>query len=151
MRSQKDVDNSNRLNETKALILFLLVKSKKYLYISDMAKELGMTNNNVARQMTKLVNYQPPKFVKNKIRKRKGTAYIFRRRQRQLDSCHRGEFQYQFLTPKGKRACKELWIRKKLREIDSSITLNLKKKSTYPKHAKRRAELELEYNQWLSS
>ena len=142
MRNKKDVDNSNRHNETKALILFTLVKSKKYLYISDIAKELGISNNNAARQMTKLCRRQWQPY------KRKQQAYVHRRKQR--FGSHKGEYMYRFLKQKGRRVCKELWIRTKLREIDTSVTLNLKKMKMTPiKLAKQRQEFEIEYNQWL--
>jgi DNA-binding Lrp family transcriptional regulator len=127
--------NNLLYNERKAVILFTLIKAKKYLYISDIAKKLGISNNNAARQMSKL----------------SGQGYIHRRKQLfDRRNGHKGEYEYRFLKQKGRRVCKELWIRTKLRETDPSVTFNLRK-LTPSRLAKIRQQLELQYNQWLQS
>lgn len=131
----KDVSKNLKWNERKALVLFLLVKTKKYLYISDIAKALNITVVNAARQMTKL----------SSKRRQRYKGYIHRRKQRY--GKHKGEYEYQFLLPKGHRTCKELWIRTKMREIDPMVSFNLKKE-TPPKLAKLREQLTVEYTIW---
>lgn len=129
----KDVSKNARHNERKATILFLLSKARlvrKYLYIDDIAKKIGITNNNVARQMSKL--------------KRQG--YIHRRKQR--FGRHKGEYEYCFLKERGRRVSQELWIRIKLREIDSRVSLNHKKHIPHDL-IKLKKHFELEYNKWL--
>lgn len=130
----KDVSKNLKWNERKALILFLLVKTKKYLYVSDIANALNITTVNAARQMTKLSK-----------RHKKYNGYIHRRKQRY--GIHKGEYEYRFLLPKGHRICKELWIRTKLREIDPTVTFNLKKPvpSTL---MKLHEQFSVEYNLW---
>lgn len=125
----KDVSKNLKWNERKAPILFTLVKSQKYLYISDIAKVLNMTKNNVLRQMTKLTQQK----------------YIHRRKQRY--GIHKGEYEYRFLLPKGHRTCKELWIRTKLREIDPSVSFNLKRQIP-PKLTKQHEQFAIEYTLW---
>lgn len=126
----KDVSQNRRHNEQKARILFLLKKTDKYLYVTDIAKKLNITVSNAARQVSKL----------NRQR------YIFRRKQR--FGTHKGEYEYRFLRRQGIRVCKELWIRTKMREINPEVPLNLKKQTPVAL-AKLRQELELQYNQWL--
>ncbi len=136
MKLKRDNSKNARHNERKALILFLLVKareSRKYLYISDIAKKIGITNNNAARQMTKLY----------------GQGYIHRRKQLfDHRNGHNGEYEYCFLQPMGLRVAKELWIRMKLREIDSRVSLKLKKlipPDLFMMHEK----IGFEYKKWM--
>ena len=101
MRSQRDIDKSNRHNETKLLIL-QCIKKNEYHYIrpQQIADKTGLKIANVYRQCSKLV----------------GQGYIWRRNINK-------KYRYRFLKPMGLRVLKELWIRKQM-----NITLNLKKK-----------------------
>lgn len=127
MRSQKDVDNSNRHNETKTKVLHLLMKAKRYMTTPQIAKECNLTKNNASMQMKKLA----------------GQGYIWRK---EVD----GNYYYQYLKPMGHRVSKELWVRMRLKEQmnDFRITLNLKRKIP-PEHEKLYQQLSKEYYQWL--
>lgn len=127
MRSMSDVRCSNRFNETKAKILFLLVKTRRYLTSTQIADKCNMADNNSSRQLTKLA----------------GQGYIWRRN---AD----GIFKYRYLKPMGVRVCHDLWVRIKLREIDSCVSLNLKKPIPHSLAEQKKKYEQLYYN-WLWS
>lgn len=127
MRSQKDVDNSNRHNETKAKILFLLIKAKRYLTSPQISKKCDLSKNNASRQMIKLT----------------GQGYVWRKE-------IKNDYGYKFLKPLGIRTCRELWLRMRMKEQteDPRITLNLKKKIPF-EHQELYEELSRAYYKWL--
>ncbi|HWQ96052.1 MAG TPA: helix-turn-helix domain-containing protein [Candidatus Methylomirabilis sp.] len=131
MRSRRDVQNSNRHNETKAPLLFCIAKARgHYLTTKEISDITGLSHYNVSRQMTKLT----------------GQGYVWRK------NTGKKGYRYGFLKKMGERVCKELWIRMKLIETtkDDDIPLNLKKVIQL-KHTGKLDEIEQEYNEWLFS
>ncbi len=132
MRSRRDVQLSNRHNETKAPILFCIAKVGRHggrgLTSEDIAEACNLTYNNASQQMKKLTHQ----------------GYVWRK------NIGKKSFLYRFLKPHGDRVCKELWIRIRMKEKtgNDEISLNLKKQ-TPSKYDLLRKELEMEYNEWL--
>lgn len=128
MRSHRDIENSNRHNETKLLILKALARPTSWLTSDDFAELCNISPNNASRQLTKLTNQ----------------GYIWRR------NIGKKSYRYRYLKPMGNRILRRLWIRDRLiRETnDSRIDLNLG--HTIPlNYVGREKEVEEMFNTWL--
>lgn len=125
MRNRKDIQNSNRHNETKFLILRIFTRPPlTYLTSDDIAVQCGLSQNNVSRALKRLV----------------GQGYIWRK------DIGKKSYRYRFLKPMGDRVLKQLWIRNRLSEkTGEQVDLHLKKSVPNP----LLREIEKEYNQWL--
>lgn len=125
MRNRKDIQNSNRHNETKFLILRIFTRPPlTYLTSDDIAVQCGLSQNNVSRALKRLV----------------GQGYIWRK------DIGKKSYRYRFLKPMGDRVLKQLWIRNRLSEkTGEQVDLHLKKSVPNP----LLREIETEYNHWL--
>jgi DNA-binding MarR family transcriptional regulator len=125
MRSHRDIQNSNRHNQTKFLILRIFAYPPiNYLTSYDIAEQCGLSQNNVSRALKRLV----------------GQGYIWRK------DIGKKSYRYRFLKPMGERVIKQLWIRNRLAEkTGEQVDLHLKKSIPNSLLSK----IEQEYNQWL--
>ncbi|HWQ95847.1 MAG TPA: MarR family transcriptional regulator [Candidatus Methylomirabilis sp.] len=107
MRSLKDIENSNRHNETKFLILRVFARPPStYLTTHQIAEQCGLSQNNVSRAIKRLV----------------GQGYIWRK------DIGKKSYIYRYLKPMGERVVRELWIRNRISEkVGEKITMNLRK------------------------
>jgi DNA-binding MarR family transcriptional regulator len=130
MRSHRDIQLSNRHNQTKLIILRELAHPHRWLTSGDIAKLCNLTVNNTSRQLTKLVRQ----------------GYIWRR------DIGRKSYRYRHLKPMGNRVLRKLWIRDKLtRETnDSGIDLNLEH-SIPLDYVGLEHQIEEKFNLWLFS
>ena len=126
-RTKEQVRNSPRFNETKLKLFMVLCKSNRYLTTPMIARKCGLSTNNVSARLKRYV----------------GQGYVWRRK-------INNEYCYMHLKNQGKRTCRELFIRSRMKEqvSDPRISLNLKKKipSEYQKLHK---EMSDEYKKWL--
>jgi|NGEPerStandDraft_9_1074522.scaffolds.fasta_scaffold02165_1 hypothetical protein len=125
MRSRKDVENSNRHNERKFLILKVFIRTPfSYFTSEDIAFHSGLNLNNVSGALKRLV----------------GQGYIWRK-----DMGHKS-YGYRFLKPMGERTIKQLWIRNRLSELTGEErNLHIKIPLTQ-KQLKFLPQIEQEYN-----